>query len=196
VISLILGVDGGLATCGLALAAIRNDGSLDLLKVATVRTTKSAAKRGVYASDDNVRRCRELATELHYFVCNYPGTLSLICAEAMSFPRSSSTAAKMGMGWGVLAAFAHELEVPIVQASPQQIKLALCGKKTASKSEVQAAIEDRWSHVQWPKRKADVEHAADAAAAIVACEQSNEMRILASAGGRAVGEVAARRLTL
>jgi crossover junction endodeoxyribonuclease RuvC len=179
--SLILGVDGGLATCGLALAAIRNDGSLDLLKVATVRTTKSAAKRGVYASDDNVRRCRELAAELHCFVY---GSLALICAEAMSFPRSSSTAAKMGMGWGVLAALAYELEVPIVQASPQQIKLALCGKKNASKAEVQAAIEDRWSHVQWPKRKADVEHAADAAAAIVACEQSNEMRILASAGGR------------
>lgn len=169
----LLGIDGGLATFGAARYRVER-GELHLAEVATFRTAKSAKKRTVLASDDNVRRCRELVRAIKAF-CE-PAPPAAICAEAMSFPRSASVAAKMAMAWGAVAALAEAWRCPIVQASPQQIKTALCGNAKASKEDVQAAVELRFPGVAWPRKAADVEHAADAAAAVLACCESDVVR--------------------
>jgi Holliday junction resolvasome RuvABC endonuclease subunit len=74
------------------------------------------------------------------------------------------------MAWGVLVAVAKRRSLPIVQATPQEVKRAVTGSKTASKVEVQNALELLYPTAPaWPTRKALVEHAADALAVVVAC---------------------------
>jgi Holliday junction resolvasome RuvABC endonuclease subunit len=173
-VTYLLGIDGGLATFGAARVSIVG-GILELDRVATFRTEKLSGKQAPYASDDNVRRCRELVRFVLGFVGAPPPVV--ICAEAMSFPRSSSVAAKIGMGWGAVSTLAEVWAVPIVQASPQQIKKTLVGKANASKEEVRIAVEEWFPDVTWPKNKGDVEHAADAVAAVLACRESDVVRM-------------------
>lgn len=65
------------------------------------------------------------------------GSPGAICAESMSFPRFASAAAKMAMAWGGLVTTWYA--PPICQASPQEIKRALCGRADASKLDVEQA---------------------------------------------------------
>lgn len=170
---MVLGVDGGLASFGWALVEIQDD--VRLKECGVIKTEKSNRKRNVLASDDNVDRARIIAKFLRG-LATVPCVA--ICAEAMSFPRSSSVAGKMSIAWGVLIGFAVQHDIPIAQASPQQIKKSVCGDKTASKLDVQAAMLKRFGvtvldHV----KRADREHAADACAAVLACLDSDIIRM-------------------
>ena len=64
----------------------------------------------------------------------------------MSFPRNASTAGKMSICWGVLAAIAEARGLPIVQASPQALKRAVTGSSSASKDEVEFALLKRFGN--------------------------------------------------
>lgn len=172
--SIVLGCDPGLASFGLALVDVdATDERVVALEV--LRTEKSSRKRSVLAADDNVRRCRELSARLLYLVGQHRPRV--ICAESMSHPRGSSAAAKLAMSWGALATVAEILALPLVQAAPKAIKLATAGSGTASKEDVQAALERRYPGLAWPSRKSDVEHAADALGAVVACLESDVVRM-------------------
>lgn len=163
----VLGVDPGLAHMGLALVGIRPRGE-SVLGLAVMETKKSHDKK-TRVSDDNVRRAQELGDELLAIGRRYD--IRMIAAEAMSFPEDASAAGKMSMSWGVLALFARIHSVPIEQASPQRIKLAVCGDRKASKEDVQFALVQRYgNHIEelmrgpWGKR----EHPFDALGAVVA----------------------------
>jgi Holliday junction resolvasome RuvABC endonuclease subunit len=106
-----------------------------------------------------------------------------IAAEAMSFPRNASNSAKMALCWGVLASIAEARGLPIVQTSPQALKRAVTGSATADKAEVQFGLLRRFGN--------DVEelfigpdglreHAFDALAAVVACLDSEPLRLARS----------------
>lgn len=177
----VLGIDPGFANIGCAVLRLTPTSEVPVL-MEVIRTSKSAAKRNVRASEDNLDRAKEITAELLRLIAAYD--IRLICAETMSFPRSSSSAAKMAMCWGVLAAVAHAHSIPVVQASPQEIKKVLCRKKDASKEEVQAALRERYP-CMLEAGNADVktsilkdvprslwEHPYDAAAAVVACRES------------------------
>ncbi len=92
------------------------------------------------------------------------------------------------MAFGVIAAVAQRHGLPVVQASPQQVKKALCGRRDASKMDVKGALERRYSGLPWPPQQTLVEHAADALAAAVACLEHQVVRMArrmaASGSGR------------
>lgn len=93
-----------------------------------------------------------------------------------------------GMAWGVVATLAEACRVPILQVSPQELKLRVVGKKTASKEEVQQALEQRYGDLPWPPQRTLREHAADGLGAIVACLDSDVVlmaRRQMAAGGAA-----------
>lgn len=165
----IIGIDPGLANCGMAAVRLHKFGE-ELLAVKVVTTVKSDKKLDVRASSDDVRRAQELAGDLVAFCAAHPPMAFAV--EAMSFPRNSSSAAKLGMCWGVISATAHARGIPVLQASPQQIKLALCGVKSASKAEVMAAVEVAHPEIFWPKPRSLWEHAADAVGAVHGCLDS------------------------
>lgn len=171
---IVLGVDVGFASMGLALVQLGPE-SETLLKTWVVRTEKSSRKLAVRSADDTARRSRELAQELERVLREAgPGAVAI---EAPSWPRSAGVSAKLGCAFGVLFGWAERYHLPLVMASPQDLKRALCGVKTASKGDVALAIERRFPAVEWPRAKTLIEHAADAIGAVVACLDSDVIRM-------------------
>ncbi len=150
-------------------------------------TAKSDKKRAVRAADDNVRRAREIAawfSEMTRETPTFPAP-ALVCAEAMSFPRNASNAAKMAMTWGVLVARLHELRLPLLQASPKEVKVAACGDGSASKLDVQRAMRKRFGPRAFDRAceagrfpAGLLEHPVDALATICACLETDLVRML------------------
>ena len=134
----ILGVDPGFANFGLAVASLKGDGLGSLLYMNVLSTEKSTKKENSYSSEDSVRRASLIFESLASIVQQYAPVA--ICAESMSFPRSSSVSHKMGIGWGVLISVAASKNIPILHASPQAIKQAVHGTKVATKVEVKQGV--------------------------------------------------------
>ena len=183
--AVVLGLDPGFASfgwCALSLTAAPSLLPVQLRAVAAgvLRTSKSAAKHHVYASDDNVARARDLWVRLSMLVAEFKP--AALCAEAMSFPRNASAAAKVAISWGLLAALAEEHRLPLIQALPQAVKLACCGKKDASKDEVALAVANltgMHDGLLGGVPKGQYEHPYDACAVAVACLGSDVLRLLA-----------------
>lgn len=178
----ILGLDPGFANIGWGVVELHptNPAEDAILSCGVFRTEKSDKKRQVAASDDNLRRGREITAELQKLIELH--NVSAICAESMSFPRNASAAAKVAMCWGVVAALVHQKRLPLSQSSPQEIKRLLCGKKDASKEDVAAAVRKRYPAIG-PMVEEVIpsarEHAFDAVAAILASlETSDVVRVL------------------
>ncbi len=186
----LLGIDGGFSKMGWA-AVLVQDGFPQLHSCGVFETKKSAKKKGVLASSDNVRRGRELWTMLEdgyqpleaygHFGAVHFDQARCICVEAQSWPRNASSSAKMGIAWGILIAFSELHQIPMVEASPQQIKTACTGKASASKKEVQQGIAKRVGFENLPELldkmpRTKREHAADAVGAVIACLGSDVVR--------------------
>jgi Holliday junction resolvasome RuvABC endonuclease subunit len=181
--SLILGVDPGFARTGYAVVALESAEKEQVLEMGVIRTDKATGL--VRSADDNVRRARELATRFFELTGKYVWNgevtpIRAICAESMSYPRNSSAAAKMAMCWGVLSAVSYKNDIPIVCADPQGLKRKLVGKRNASKDEVEDAVKRRYGNLDsvvaavipsWRN------HAYDALAAVMACLDSEVIRI-------------------
>lgn len=161
----LLGIDPGFASLGLARVELVGDGE-HVAELGVVRTRKSDRKRGVRASDDNVRRIVELAEAVESWIT--PDVIAL-CCESQSWPRSSAVTAKLGMSWGVVGALAARHGLPVLQATPQEIKQAVAGVATASKAEVQDALTARYGPLELPSQRTLHEHCCDALGAVVAC---------------------------
>jgi len=183
----VLGLDPGFATCGYALVDLtRKDGApfVDVRSLGTLRTAKADKKRKVLAADDNLRRAQELIRALYPLASN----AQAIVAESMSFPRNSAAAAKMAMCWGIVATLAEMNDLPIVQATPKEIKIAVAGVGTATKEDVAAAVCAKCGR-QFSEEllaqglpKGMHEHAYDAVASVLACLNSDVLRAIRRAG--------------
>jgi crossover junction endodeoxyribonuclease RuvC len=180
----VLGIDPGFASIGLSVVQMGPNPQDDrVVHMSVFQTKKASEKRKVRASEDNLERAKEISKEIGDLIQRWD--VKLICAETMSFPRSSSAAAKMAMCWGVLAAIAQDRKLPITQASPQEIKKALCGKRDASKEEVQGVLNLLFRRdLVGPNSavsqiaKSALEHPYDALAAVIACRESEVALLL------------------
>lgn len=177
----ILGLDPGFANLGYSVVELRPNGTIWALDMGVLHTEKADKKTNVRASDDNSRRSRDLARALTGLISKYD--VSMLCLEAMSFPRNAGAAAKMSRAWGVVDTLSELLDLPMAQATPQEIKKAVVGRKDATKEEVEAALAQSFvgntglaaARVK-PK---DREHCFDALGSIVACLPHDTMRLLA-----------------
>jgi crossover junction endodeoxyribonuclease RuvC len=171
---IVLGVDPGLASFGWG--AVRLFPKLErIVRVEVIKTKPSPKKLKVLAADDTSRRARELATTLREVITRFKPVV--IAAEAYSAPRHASSAGKLNRAWGVLDGLTVEFSLPLVQTSPQAIKKLLCEDASASKAQVQAALELRYDRQfqSFVERspKGDLEHGFDAVGAVVACLDSD-----------------------
>lgn len=177
----VLGLDPGLAHFGIALVELATNEEHDrLAELDLVVTEKSSKKQNVLASGDCVRRTRIVAERLAQVMRSRVGSVVAVCMEAMSFPRSSSAAAKMALARGTAIALAHHFGIPILEASPQEVKLAATGSRQASKYQVEIALGSAWRGFE-PMivkfNKGDREHPSDALAVVMACSSSDVVRM-------------------
>lgn len=176
----ILGLDIGFAITGYAVADAVADGRLKLRALGVIETKASDKKqRNVRSVDDVARRVREVGDALDLHVT----TADLVTAEAFSYPPNASSAAKLAMVWGVVIEQARIRNLAMFRATPQEIKLAVAGRANASKNAVEAALVERFGDLLVgdlldgvPDGKHN--HAFDALGSIVACLDTDEVRLL------------------
>lgn len=169
----VLGLDTGLANMGWAVVEYV-DGERRLVDGGVISTKPSDKKRRVLASDDNMRRIQEAALALAPVFDRHRIVFAAI--EAQSWPRSSESSAKIGMSWGIAGALLAVHRIANAQAAPMDIKKAVAGNGSASKTDVQAGVAKLVSGAgealaDLPKTRR--EHLADAIGAVVACEASD-----------------------
>ncbi len=170
----ILGLDPGFASFGWAVIEIGRRCELDVpVALGVIETEKSAKGAGARVVDDHVRRMRTISQVLAY-VQRMHGPFVVAAAESFSPPRSSSVAAKVAFAWGVLVQHLDVAGTPLLQVSPQEVKLAITGERSASKRVVIDGVLARYgapaSRLLEALRPRDLhEHAADAMAVTIAC---------------------------
>ena len=175
---MVMALDLGLATLGWSAAELQKDGT-PLDNLGFIGTEKSDKKRDVLSSHDDLRRARELFTALDEKVRVYSPRVLIV--ERKSLPRNSSTAGKISMAWGVFAAIAQARDLPVVQASPQEVRRFFELPKKASKDDVTAAVIQTVHGAgamlgRAAFNKADRQHPIDATAALYACLESEIVR--------------------
>lgn len=183
----VLGVDPGLRSFGYAVLNVeRTAPGLHLVEVVTagvIRTEKSDKKLKLLAANDDFRRVTAIVQRLTE-VLGETGEPRCVCAEAMSFPRNSRSAAQMAMTWGIIATMAWQRGLPVLMVSPQQLKKAICNNRQASKEQIQEGVDRRIAQPVHPfltaakTPKGQWEHPYDAAAAVISCLDSDVMRSL------------------
>jgi Holliday junction resolvasome RuvABC endonuclease subunit len=194
---LVIGIDPGLATCGYAVLDIAG-GTPKVVGLGTLTTKKEDGAKSVA---DNVRRCAELARAMENLVAGRQpdaaprgGGLDVLfgkgsgahvvalCAEAMSFPRSSSAAAKMAMTWGLLVANTVRRGIPLLQLGPQEVKMSVVEARDASKKHVERVLVRRYGRgirrFLKGTRRGLHEHAFDALASATACLATEDGKAL------------------
>lgn len=158
---------------------VLGSGREDIEWVRVACTEKTNKKHKVLSADDNHRCSTELAREVEYAIKTYKPVL--ICAEAQQGSKNSHAAQLQGMAWGVVSAVAALLEVPVLQATPGAVKKAVCGRKDASKEDIEHAVIKRFPETEEmvgtevsPNSLA--EHVFDAIAVGITCLSSTEVQ--------------------
>jgi crossover junction endodeoxyribonuclease RuvC len=165
----ILGIDPGFASMGWAICTL-DGGNVTPIKCGVITTEKSTKKLNTRSSEDNIRRAQKMYTSLAKLINDY--SVTMVCTETMSWPRSAGVVAKLGISWGVIAAVCHQWRVMILQASPMEIKRAVTGNGKASKEDMISLIKGTYPNLVLPPQLVLQEHAADAVGAVIACQES------------------------
>lgn len=112
----VLGIDGGLATSGVAMTDLSPDGT-GYCSLADVFTSEPRARKlNSELADDRVRRARSYAVWLNDVIrrCK-PDVLAI---EAMSFPKGMKTVIAISLGWGVISTLIEMWKLPFVTSAP------------------------------------------------------------------------------
>ncbi|MFA5186378.1 MAG: crossover junction endodeoxyribonuclease RuvC [Patescibacteria group bacterium] len=179
----IIGIDGGFSSVGWAVLELTATTETEtLVNMGVIRTAKSDKKLNVLSSSDSFRRCQEIAVVLGKVLDLY--SPRVVAIESLSLPRNAGVSAKIGMGYGVLAALLSARSLPMAQVSPQGVKKTLAGSQSASKACVQEALAKRFGS-PFQKRleefnKTVREHPADALAVAVAALTSEVVKLARS----------------
>lgn len=183
----ILGLDTGLGHFGYAVLSFHRSESSGRLALtaaggpvfSVITTNKSDKKRQVAATEDNIRRCRELTPPLLRLIHPSSGlNVRALIVEAMSFPRNASAVAKIGMAFGVVAILSEVFNLPVVQLSPQEVKKRLCGRQNASKEEIQSVVSLLYPMTVGVVSNGLAEHAYDALAVAHASLDTEVVRMV------------------
>lgn len=145
--------------------------------------------------DNDQHRGAQLATELLELTRHWrPG---VICVEALAHApvrtRAGSSipvvaTSKSGRAWGQVDMLAALYRCALLQVAPQTIKRVCAGSASASKAEVQAALDERFNgalsrHLRMIRAKSVHEHAVDAVGAVVALLDDPHLRLARAAAG-------------
>lgn len=160
----VLGVDPGIANLGLAMVEeVRREARL--LGSATVKTS---------ARQEQSQRLLHLRRELlDYIELHRP---QVVAIEGQYFHRQREVSFKVGQAVGVVLLSAAELELPVFEYGPMQVKQALVGNGRADKAQVAFMVK---ALLKLPTELSS-NHAADAVALALTHLQSRRVSQLGS----------------
>jgi crossover junction endodeoxyribonuclease RuvC len=167
--SVVLGVDPGLARCGLAVVA-RRDRRAVLVWADVVRTPSDL---------DEAARLRRIAAAMREAVATHAP--SSVAIERVAWSRNQVSALHVARATGALMLVAGEASLPVEEYGPNEVKQAVTGMGNADKRQVQHAL----SRVHGLRDVPSQPDAADAVAVALTHLLAARMRgIAARAGAR------------
>lgn len=177
---ILAGIDPSLRNFGLAKGACDiSTGSFepsDLLLIETASDDKN--KKSVRKNSDDLRRSREL----------YAGMTNFLLGVDLAFveiPVGSQTARAM-TSYGICIGLLASINVPLIQVTPSEVKVAATGNKNATKKEMIEWAVNSYPSAPWLTHKRNNhfkitdknEHLADAVAAIHAGAKTDTFKQL------------------
>ena len=178
----IVGCDPSLSNFGFVQATIDTDSGQIIPSRLELVETQPGKSKTVRKNSDDLDRCRLLSEGLKR---NTQGN-TLCFVEMPVGSQSARAMASYGACMGILSA----CEIPLVQLTPTQVKMATVGSKTASKEEMIAWAYEQYPNLNWipgTKKSKNAgflanknEHLADAVATLHAGVKSEDFRSLVS----------------
>jgi crossover junction endodeoxyribonuclease RuvC len=127
---LVIGIDPGMASTGLAVVGGSPTGAAEVVAAATVRTRAGAPEP---------ERLRTLFhTTLAAIDRHRPGAIAV---ERLMWGRNVTSAMGVARATGVVLLAAAEAGLPVFEYAPLEVKLAVAGNGSAGKPEVRRALE-------------------------------------------------------
>jgi crossover junction endodeoxyribonuclease RuvC len=126
--AVVLGVDPGVARCGLAVVA-RRDRRLTLLWADTVRSPQGMAEAD---------RLRRIADAMRVSVGDHRPTA--VAIERVAWSRNQVSALHVARATGAAMLVAAESGLPVEEYAPNEVKQAVTGMGNADKEQVQSAL--------------------------------------------------------
>jgi len=160
----VAGLDGSKRNFGVARMMLDTD-TLELAvdDLILVKTEKDKNKQ-VRASSDNLRRSQEIVTSIRPALKD--------CVSAFVEVPSGGQSYDAVLGFGIVIGIYASLEIPTIEVSPSETKIAAVGTRTASKDEMIDWAFSKYPDAPWRTTKRngamvptlDNEHLADAVA--------------------------------
>jgi Holliday junction resolvasome RuvABC endonuclease subunit len=177
---IVLGLDISMTATGWAIANVSGQ-KPSLLRCGVIETKKSKGKGS--GTLDSIRRAHHIYVELGKVLSSELGLkIDLICLESMSWPRNASSSIKMAIAWGAIAPLLADR--PLIPVGPMALKLAVSGKKTASKAEVASGVRSLMPKAtsrvlkEFVPKASLQEHCWDALGAILASMKTEKFQLL------------------
>jgi len=157
-------MDPSITNFGYALAEVdTTSGAIEILQLSLQKTEPNTQKT-VRKNSEDLERCRQQVSHMRT-MAKYA---HMVCVEIPVGSQSARAMASYGFCIGILAS----LDIPMIQVTPNQVKRAAVGTKTASKAEMIKWAMAKYPHKDWHLKKGKPlgcnEHMADAIAAIEA----------------------------
>lgn len=160
-----------------------------IIEVGVFNTVKQKGK-GVRVSFDDARRCGEMARQFYDVCCEHE--VKAVVGELPSGGGITASAVKsMAYATSIFPVVAELAQLPCEWTDPGTVKLALCGRRNATKEEmIKAACKKFGIEIKKKARGRDYiingvkygegkfEHIADALGAYLACKTGNLLKIL------------------
>jgi Holliday junction resolvasome RuvABC endonuclease subunit len=196
-IKYVLGVDAGFAHTGLSLFRIDTDNSkvFDFIDCKTIKTEKIGKKKQIRVADDDAERIAIIVEGIDDFLKPYFYKVSSDGIDswsvknlyaAVELPHGGARGARpnrtMGIITGLIVSYFKLRNIPIEYIAPNDVKLVLSGKRSASKDfimkKIRAVLEknlDKDVIDKLPKAKGDFEHIADSIGVVAHIRKFSQM---------------------
>lgn len=138
-----------------------------VVETGCIKTEPLAKKRKIREGDDRARRTKEIIYSLGKTVDNHG--VEFIVSELPHGSQNAKAAIMLGMVVGILETLVYYCDIPLEWYSEDDAKKAVVGRKSASKAEIIAGV-DQLYEVNWRNVKYIDEAVADSLAIYYAAE--------------------------
>jgi len=182
--AVVLGIDVGYCNTGL-LTFTFEDGKWVASRGKVISTSSEKKKRNLYAADDTIRRIGELVRGVRSeFEEVRPAAIAVELPHGGG--QSASAIKSMGIATAIVACIVEFTNTPAAYVTPTMVKVALTGKKAASKEECIAGFAKVYPDIAscfTSKRSKSgydgkFEHIADAGGAFLAAKDSQIIKLM------------------
>ena len=174
----IAGLDPALSNLGMSKGCLDLDtGILSDIQIELIQTASVKSKQ-IRKNSDDLERARVLYKAMQEFLKG----VDIVCVE---IPVGSQSARAM-CSYGVCIALLASIQIPLVQVTPTEVKLATGLSKTASKAQMIEWAVKQYPSLLWLKRTtkgtsalvSKNEHIADSLAAIYAGVNTDQFKLI------------------